>query len=136
LNRVLEQMGVSYFPRPQPGSVASQVANKKWKVEVANKPAAKKVKAGSGRAPSSKMVPPLPKAGLAKKLGILKIAQPKAEPGPQRMSEIELALTKHVGVSKKFCLLDVAASSHEPHAVSASVTHTAQVLAFDNLSDD
>jgi hypothetical protein len=47
LNRVLEQMGVPYFPRPQPGSVASQSANKKQKAEVAKKPATKKAKAGT-----------------------------------------------------------------------------------------
>jgi hypothetical protein len=50
LNRVFEQMGVPHFPRPQPDSVASQSANKKWKAKVAKKPAAKKAKAGSGRA--------------------------------------------------------------------------------------
>jgi hypothetical protein len=31
LNRVLEQLGVPYFPRPQPGSAASQSANMKRK---------------------------------------------------------------------------------------------------------
>jgi hypothetical protein len=39
-------------------------------------------------------------------------------------------------VSKKFYLLDVAASSHEPHIAGAAVTHTAQVPAFNNLDDD
>jgi hypothetical protein len=82
LNRILKQMGVSYFPRPQPGSAASQSANKKRKAEVAKKLATKKAKAGSGRAPSSRMVAPLPKAGLAKKVGVLKIARPKAKSGP------------------------------------------------------
>jgi hypothetical protein len=82
LNCVLEQMGVSYFPRPQPGSTASQSANKKWKAEVANKSTAKKAKASSSQAPSSRMVPPPPKAGPAKKVGVLKITQPKAKPGP------------------------------------------------------
>jgi hypothetical protein len=81
LNHVLEQMGVLYFPCPQPSSAASQVTNKKRKAEVAKKPATKKAKAGSSRAPSSKMVPPPPKAGLAKKADILKIARPKARPG-------------------------------------------------------
>jgi hypothetical protein len=47
LNRILEQMGVSYFPHHQPGSTASQSANKKWKAEVAKKPTSKKVKAGT-----------------------------------------------------------------------------------------
>jgi hypothetical protein len=83
LNRVLEQMGVPYFPCPQPGFTASQAANKKRKVEVAKKLAAKKAKAGSGRAPSSKMVPPLPKARPSEKVGVLKIARTKAKPGPR-----------------------------------------------------
>jgi hypothetical protein len=50
LNRVFEQIGVPHFPHPQPDSIASQSANKKWKAKVAKKPAAKKAKAGSGRA--------------------------------------------------------------------------------------
>jgi hypothetical protein len=119
LNRILEHLVVSYFPRPQPGSVVSHAANKKRKAEVAKKPAAKKVKAGSGRAPSSKMVLPMPKAGPAKKVAVMKIAQPKSKPGPRGTSEIELALARAVGVSKMFCLLDVAASSHEPQATGA-----------------
>jgi hypothetical protein len=48
LTRVLEQMRVPYFPRPQPGSAASQSANNKRKAEVANKLAAKKANAGLG----------------------------------------------------------------------------------------
>jgi hypothetical protein len=52
------------------------------------------------------------------------------------MSEIELALVKPVGVSKKFRLLDVVASSHELHATDVATTHTARVPTFDNLSDD
>jgi hypothetical protein len=81
LNRVLKQMGVSYFPRLQPDSVASQSSNKKWKAEVAKKLAAKKAKVGSGQAPLSRMVSPLPKVGPAKKVCVLKIAQSKAKPG-------------------------------------------------------
>jgi hypothetical protein len=44
---------------------------------------------------------------------------------------------KHVGVSKKFCLLDVAGSSHSPPppAKGIAATHGARVLAFDNLGD-
>jgi hypothetical protein len=38
-------------------------------------------------------------------------------------------------VSKKFHLLDVAASSHA-HAMGTAVTHTARVSAFNNLGDD
>jgi hypothetical protein len=81
------------------------------------------------------MVPPPPKAGPAKKVGIHKIARPKAKPGPRGTSEIELALAKPVGVSKKFYLLNVAASSHA-HDVGAIETYTARVLTFNNLSDD
>jgi hypothetical protein len=128
-------MGAPYFPHPQPGSVASRSANKKRKAEVAKKLAAKKSKAGSGRAPSSRMVLPPPKVGQAKKLGILKIAQPKAKPGPRGRSEIELALSKLVGVSKKFHILDVAASSHA-RTTGATTTRTVRVPAFDNLGDD
>jgi hypothetical protein len=51
LNRVLEQMGVSYGPRPLPVSEASLAASKKWKVEVSKKPVSKRVKASPGRAP-------------------------------------------------------------------------------------
>jgi hypothetical protein len=46
-----------------------------------------------------------------------------------------LALAKPIGVSKKFCLLDVAASSHA-RAVSATATNIARVPAFDNLGND
>jgi hypothetical protein len=49
---------------------------------VAKKLATKKAKAGSGRAPSSRMVPPPPKAEPAKKVGVLKIARSKAKPRP------------------------------------------------------
>jgi hypothetical protein len=136
LNHVLEQMGVLYFPCPQPSSAASQVTNKKPKAKVAKKPATKKAKVGSSRAPSSKMVPPPPKAELAKKAGVLKIARLKARPGLRGMSEIELALMKHVGVSNNFHILDVASSSCGPHATGAIATLTARVLAFDNLADD
>jgi hypothetical protein len=135
LNRVLKQMGVSYFPRPQPGSAASQSANKKRKAEVAKKLAAKKAKAGMGWASSSKTVPPPPKAGPAKKVGILKISRLKARPRLRGMSAIELALANPIGVSKKFCLLHVAASFHARTA-GTTVTCTARVLAFDSLGDD
>jgi hypothetical protein len=81
------------------------------------------------------MVPLPPKVGPVKKVCVLKISLPKAKPGPRCTSEIELALVKPIGVSKKFCLLDVVASSHA-HAVGTTVTHTAQVPAFNNLGDD
>jgi hypothetical protein len=47
-----------------------------------------------------------------------------------------LALAKPVGVSKKFCLLDIAGSSHGPHTTDITTTHAAQVPTFDNLSND
>jgi hypothetical protein len=81
------------------------------------------------------MVPPPPKARPARKVGVLKIARPKAKPRPRGMSEIELALAKPVGVSKNFRLLDVVASSHA-RVTGATATRTTRVLAFDNLSDD
>jgi hypothetical protein len=42
----------------------------------------KKMKAGMSHAMPSKAVPPLPKSGPAKKIGVLKIARSKAKPGP------------------------------------------------------
>jgi hypothetical protein len=80
-------------------------------------------------------VPPPSKAGLTKKVGVLKISHPKASPGPRGMSAIELALARPLGVSKKFHLLDVAASC-QACAVGVTTTRTAQVSAFDNLGDD
>jgi hypothetical protein len=135
MNHVLKQMGVPYFPRPKLGSAASQSVNKKRKVEVAKKMAAKKVKAGMGWASSSRVVLPLPKAGPAKKVGVLKISWPKAKLGLRGTSAIEFALVKPVGVSKKFHLLDVAASFHA-HVTGAAMTCAAQVPAFNNLGDD
>jgi hypothetical protein len=43
---------------------------------------------------------------------------------------------KPVGVSEKFCLLDVATPSHGFHVAGVTVAHAAQVPAFDYLSDD
>jgi hypothetical protein len=96
----------------------------------------KKVKAGLSRATPSKVVSPLPKSGPAKKIGVVKIAHLKAKPGPRGTSEIELALKKPVGVSKKFHLLGVLASSHGLHTIGAVVTLIAQVPTFDSLGDD
>jgi hypothetical protein len=50
-----------------------------------------------------------------------------------------LALAKPVGVSIKFCLLDVAAPSHRPPTGGAAMTHVerpARVPAFENLGDE
>jgi hypothetical protein len=74
LNRVLEQMVVLYSPRHLPGSEASQTAIKKWKVEVSMKLTMKRAKAGLKRGMSSKVALPPPKLGLAKKIGVPKIA--------------------------------------------------------------
>jgi hypothetical protein len=82
LNQVLKQMGVPYAARPLPVFEASHAAIKEWKAEVSKNPAAKKVKYGPNRATPSKMAPPLPKTGPAKKIGVLKITRPKAQPGP------------------------------------------------------
>jgi hypothetical protein len=92
-------------------------------------------KASIGQAPSSRMVPPPPKVGPAKKVGVLKISRSKAKPGPRGTLAIELALANPIGVSKKFCLLDIAALSHA-HVVGATATRTTRVPALDNLSDD
>jgi hypothetical protein len=96
------------------------------------------VKAILSRGMPSKAVPPPPKSGPAKIVGVLKIAHPKAKPGLSGTSEIELALAKPVGVTKKFRLLDAADSSHAPTppATGATTTHAAQVPTLDNLSDD
>jgi hypothetical protein len=96
----------------------------------------KKARTGSSRAMPSKAVPPPPKSGPTNKIGVLKIAHPKAKPGPRGTSEIELALEKLVGVSKKFRLLDATGLSHRPHAMGVTTTHAARVPAFDNLGDD
>jgi hypothetical protein len=135
-NQVFKQMGVLYAPQPLPGSEASQAANKKWKAKVSKKPAAKKMKAGLGRAPSSKTTPLPAKIGSVKKVGVLKVTRLKTKLGLQGTSEIELALAKTVGVSKKFHPLDVVASSHGPRTVGITTTHAARVPTFDNLRDD
>jgi hypothetical protein len=67
-------------------------------------------------------VPPPPKSCPARKIGVLKKAHPKVKPGPRGTSEIELAFTKPVGVSKMFHLLDATGSSHGPHATGVAAT--------------
>jgi hypothetical protein len=115
--------------------VASQSANRKRKAEVVEKPVAKKVKAGAGRASSSRVVPPPPKVGPTKKVSVLKVSCPKARPGQQGMPMIELALAKPLRVSKKFRLLDVVDLS-QACATGSMTTRTAWVPTFDNLGDD
>jgi hypothetical protein len=102
---------------------------------VVKKSTAKKAKAGLGRASSSRVMSPLPKAGPTKKVSVLKISHLKARHGPCGMSATELTPVKHLRVSKKFCLLDVAASS-QARATGVVMTCTGWVPAYDNLSDD
>jgi hypothetical protein len=49
---------------------------------VVKKQAAKKARASMGCASLSRVVPPLPNVGSAKKVSVLKISQPKARPKP------------------------------------------------------
>jgi hypothetical protein len=120
------------FLAPKPHS---QLLRKR-KTEVSKRPVTKKVKAGLSRAMPSKEVPPPPKSGPAKKIGILKITRPKPKPGLHGTSEIELPLAKPIGVSKKFHLLDIVGSSHGSHSTCDATTHAAWVPAFDILGDD
>jgi hypothetical protein len=64
------------------------------------------------------------------------MAWPKAKPVLRGTPEIELALPKPIGVSKKFLLLDVAALPNAPHASGMTVVHVAWVVTFDNLGGD
>jgi hypothetical protein len=85
------------------------------------------------------MAPPPSKLGLVRKIGIVKIAGPKAKARSQGTFEIELALAKPIGVPKKFCLLDVAALSHGVHVTVLDLTHVecpTRVPTFDNLGDN
>jgi hypothetical protein len=111
----------------------------KGKGEISKKPVAKKAKVVPGWTPSSKTVSCPSITRLSRKMGIVKIARPKAKPRPQGTFEIEWALVKLVGVSKKFCLLDVAAPSRRPLTGGATVTRierAARVVAFKNFGDD
>jgi hypothetical protein len=140
LNCVFEQTELTYVPGPLPDSEANQAAKEKRKVEVSKNPAAKRAKNSPIRATPSKAPPPPSKTGPPKKISIVKIVQPRAKPEPQGTSEIELALTKPVGVSKFFCLLDVPASSRGVRDKGPAMTYgserTACVMAFNNLGDD
>jgi hypothetical protein len=98
------------------------------------------VKTGPVRATPSKAVPPPSKIGPPRKISIVKVVHLRAKPEPQDTSEIELALVKLIGVSKKICLLDVPASSHEVRNKGPTTAYggecIAHVVAFDNLGDD
>jgi hypothetical protein len=74
--------------------------------------------------------------GPARNVGVLKIAHPKAKPGSHGTSEIQLALVKPVGVSKKFHILDAPGLSHRPPTPGVTTTRAAQVPAFNNIDDD
>jgi hypothetical protein len=103
---------------------------------VSKKPTIESVRAGPSQATPSKMAPPLSKPGPARKISIVMITHPKAEPGLRGKSEIQLALTKSIRVSQKFCLLDVAALSHKLHIAGIATIRGARVPTFDNLGDD
>jgi hypothetical protein len=133
LNHVFEQMGVPYGPRPLPGNKASQTVIKKWKAEGSKNQFAKRAKTVPSQVTPSKVAPP-------KKITILKVVWLKAKPGLRGTSEIELALAKVIGVSKKFCLPDASDPSHvsrnKDHAATNIAERGARVLAFNNLGDD
>jgi hypothetical protein len=94
-------MGLAYAPRLLPSGEASQTVREKRNAEVSKKPAAKEVKTSLVGATTSQVVPPPSKTGPPRKISVVKVVHPRAKPGPQGTSEIELALAKPVGVSKK-----------------------------------
>jgi hypothetical protein len=140
LNHVFEKMGLAYAPRPLPSSEASRAVREKQKAKVSKKSAAKKAKTGPVQATPSKAVPPPSMMGPLRKVNVVKVVRLRAKPGPQSTSEIELALVKSVGVSKKICLLDVPASSHGVHDEGPAMVHGGEhathVVSFDNLGHD
>jgi hypothetical protein len=60
-------------------------------------------------------------------VSVIKTARPKTKLGCHGMSEIELALAKPVGVSRKFCLLDVAVLSPRLPTENVATTHVGWV---------
>jgi hypothetical protein len=83
-----------------------------------------------------------------KKVGVVKIVRPRPKPGPRGTSEIELALAKPIGVSKKFCFSDVPSSLLGQHDGGGLATQmprglvmkvagdrAARVLKFASLDD-
>jgi hypothetical protein len=133
LNHIFEQMLLAYTLWQLPETEAFQAAREKRKAEVSKKPIAKKAKTFVSQETSSKAVP-------SRKIGVVKMVRPRVKLRLQGTSEIELALVKPVGVSKKICLLDAPSSSHDPHDRGLTATKagkcTARVVAFDNLGDD
>jgi hypothetical protein len=93
-----------------------------------------------GAPPPSKVEASSSKPGPSKKMSVLKLVYSRAKTRVQGMSEIELALAKPVGISKIFCLLDVAAPSHGLRGAGITTVRpserAARVAAFDNLGDD
>jgi hypothetical protein len=119
LNRVFEQMGLAYAPQPLPRTEAFQTVKEKRKAEVLRKPVAKMVKAVTSRVTRSK-------TAALRKIRVVKMVRLRIKIRVHRMSEIELALTKLVGVSKKFCLLDAPSSSHGPHGRGVAKAKTGE----------
>jgi hypothetical protein len=77
LNWVFELIGVSYAPRPFPGTEAFATATKKHKAGMS-----KKVKVASIKTVLAKTSSP-------KKTSTIKIIRPKPKPGPRGMFEID-----------------------------------------------
>jgi hypothetical protein len=119
LNRIFEQMGLAYAPQPLPRTEAFQTAKEKRKAEVLRKPVAKMVKTVTSRVTRSKMA-------ALRKIRVVKMVRLRIKIGVHGMLEIELALTKLVGVSKKFCLLDAPSSSHGPHGRGVAKAKTGE----------
>jgi hypothetical protein len=96
--------GVPYAPRPLLGTEAFMTATKKQKVDVSKKTVAKKVKVPTAKVAPVKAAPP-------KKISVIKVNSLKAKPRVRGTSEIELILTKPIGVSTKFCFSNMLSSS-------------------------
>jgi hypothetical protein len=64
--------------------------------------------------------------GAIKKMSVLKLICPRAKTRAQGTSEIELALVKPLGISKKICLLDVTAPSHELRGAGLTTIHVGE----------
>jgi hypothetical protein len=71
---------------------------------VSKKTVAKKVKVPTAKVAPVKAAPP-------KKISVVKVNWPKAKPRARGTSEIELILTKPIGVSTKFCFSNMMSSS-------------------------
>jgi hypothetical protein len=99
------------------GTDAFTVATEKWRADASEKMAMKKAK-----------VAPV------KKMSVLKIVWLKPRPRQRGTSAIELAPTKPIGVSKKFCFSDVPSCSLGM-VTKATGQRTARVIKFTCLGD-